>query len=351
MKKTNIAVVGYGGMGGFHTHNLIPAVSDLNLTGIYDIKQERCDIAREKGLFIYDSYDALLADPQVDLVLVAIPNDVHKEVCIRAMDAGKNVVCEKPAALSSAEFGEMVAAAECNGVKLFVHQNRRWDGDYVTVKRMLQKNELGEIFSFESRVHGSRGIPGDWRNEKAHGGGMILDWGVHLLDQAAMITDMKITKVYCELTNITNDEVDDGFKVLLTYENGMTALVEVGTNNFISFPRWYVLGVNGTAVLEPWTEEGKIVKVDVYDEGEVTPIRTAAGLTKTMAPRDEKSIHEQPVQFEHPDLGDFYRNVCGVIQGTVDEPIVKNCEVMRVMKLMEACFESARTNQVIFFEK
>lgn len=102
-------------------------------------------------------------------------------------------------------------------------------------------------------MHGSRGIPGDWRKEKVHGGGMVLDWGVHLLDQILYLYgDRKIETVYASLTHITNQEVDDGFTTILTFEGGTEVLVEVGTNNYISLPRWYVLGEDGTAVIRDW---------------------------------------------------------------------------------------------------
>ena len=102
------------------------------------------------------------------------------------MKAGKNVISEKPITLSSADLEEMKETSESTGRFLTVHQNRRWDEDYLTVKEILREGKLGELFRLESRVHGSRGIPGDWRQEKEHGGGMVLDWGVHLLDQALL---------------------------------------------------------------------------------------------------------------------------------------------------------------------
>ena len=113
----------------------------------------------------------MLADKQTDLVLVATPNDVHKELVIAALEAGKNVVCEKPVTLCSEDLKEMRAAAERTGKFFTVHQNRRWDEDYLTVKKILEEGKLGEVFRIESRVHGSRGIPGDWRQEKEKGGG------------------------------------------------------------------------------------------------------------------------------------------------------------------------------------
>lgn len=115
---------------------------------------------------------------------------------------------------------------------------------------------------------------------------MVLDWGVHLLDQILyMYGDRKIETVYASLTNITNQEVDDGFTAILTFEGGTEVLVEVGTNNYISLPRWYVLGKDGTAVIRDWQLTGEIIRKTGKTEETVIPVKTAAGLTKTMAPR------------------------------------------------------------------
>ena len=209
--KHRLAMVGFGGMAGWH-YDLIQRIDDLEVAGIWDIKEERRTYAEGKGIHVYKSEEDLMADPTVDIVLVATPNDVHKGVVIRAMEAGKNAVSEKPVTLCSADLAEMRAAAEKTGKFFTVHQNRRWDEDFLTVKNIMAEGKLGEIFRIESRVHGSRGIPGDWRQEKEHGGGMVLDWGVHLLDQALLLyPGVKLNTVYATLTNVTNQLVDDGF--------------------------------------------------------------------------------------------------------------------------------------------
>ena len=199
------------------------------MPGIYVIKEEKCALARERGIFAYDSLEAVLNDPKVDLVTVAIPNDSHKEVVIKALEAGKNVICEKPVAMNLAELDEMIAAADKSGKLFSVHQNRRFDVDFLAMKHLKETGELGEFINIESRIHGSRGIPSDWRGEKEHGGGMVLDWGVHLIDQILQIFDEKIEKIYCTFDHITNKEVDDGFKLNIYFEGGKSALIEVGT--------------------------------------------------------------------------------------------------------------------------
>jgi predicted dehydrogenase len=110
---------------------------------------------------------------------------------------------------------------------------------------------------------------------------MLLDWGVHILDQMLMMVQEKVKKVYCKFTHVTNELVDDGFKIILTFERGKTAHLEVGTSNFIILPRWYVLGLNGSAVIEDWNLKGKIIRVKNWEDKDAVPIRAASGLTKT----------------------------------------------------------------------
>lgn len=340
-----IAVIGYGGMGGWHC-DLIRNMEELELAGIYDILEERRNAARQNGIFAYESLEELLEDDTVRLVTVAIPNHLHREVCIRAMRAGKNVVCEKPVALNHQELQEMIDASKENGVLFTVHQNRRWDEDFRTMKRIYEENMLGRVFRIESRVHGSRGIPGDWRNQKECGGGMVLDWGVHLLDQIMQMIPQKPVSLYAELSYVTNENCDDGFTVTIKFEDGLTAVVEVGTSNFISLPRWYMLGENGSAILEDWGGKGKIVMVSDWQKRDAVPVVTAAGLTKTMAPRTDETIKTYPLPEVRCDIREFYRNVISAINGESLQ-LVKQEEVMRVMKLMEAVFESAQRNMVI----
>lgn len=351
MKENKIVygLIGFGGMGKWHTE-ILENVPEIELAGIYDIKEEKRKLAEEAGFHTYETEEAMLADESIDVILVATPNDTHRPIALRAMEAGKNVIVEKPATLSLKELTELEDMVGKTGQFLTVHQNRRWDEDLLTVREILKDQTMGEIFRIESRVHGSRGIPGDWRKEKAHGGGMVLDWGVHLFDQIFRLTgERRLKTVYATLTNVTNQEVDDGFTAVLRFEGGLEVLVEVGTNNFISLPRWYVLGENGSAVVEDWDLSGKIVKAFSEEEKEIVPVRTAAGLTKTMAPRREDTIRVEELPRVPGDIADFHRNVAAVLLRG-EEPAVKLPEVKRVMRLMETVFESAEKNHVMDFE-
>lgn len=350
MRKIKAAVIGYGGMGNWHCRK-INEIDELELAGVYDILESKNAEAEEKGYHAYGSLEELLADPTIKIVTVATPNQVHKPICIQAMEAGKHVVCEKPVALNHEELQDMIQAAKDHGVLFTVHQNRRWDEDFLIMKHLYEKGTLGNVFRIESRVHGSRGIPGDWRNQKECGGGMVLDWGVHLLDQMLLMVQKKISSIYAELSYVTNENCDDGFTVTLKFEDGPIAQIQVGTSNFINLPRWYMLGENGSAVIQNFKCEGKIVMVSDWENRDAVPVVTAAGLTKTMAPRTKDTIEEYPLPRQETDVRDFYRNVIKAIHG--EEPqIVTHKQLMRVMKLMEAVFESAEKNVVIKdFEK
>ena len=349
MEKINVAVVGYGGMGRYHA-NHIEEFEKFNLVGIYDIKQSACDVATEKGVYVYPSFEAVLEDERVELIVCATYNDCHKDIAIRAMKAGKAVISEKPVTMCSQDLEEMIKASEETGKLFTVHQNRRWDNDYQMVKRVLETNELGNVFSIDSRVYGSRGIPGDWRREKQHGGGMLLDWGVHLLDQILMLNEgKKLLTVYATMTNVTNDEVDDGFRAILKFENGPECLVEVFTNNFIEAPRWYVCGENGTAIIRDWDMNGEIVKIKDWEIMDAVPIQAGAGITKTMAPRTDETIKKFPFEKIYVEWADYYNNIYDVLRNGAQQ-LITHDQQRRLMKLMEAIIESAEKNEVIKFE-
>ena len=200
----------------------------------------------------------------------------------------------------------------------------------------------------ESKVYGSRGVPKGWRGEKEHGGGMLLDWGVHLIDQLMLVfKDDKIATVNCVETHITNSEVDDGFYLTITFESGAVAFVEVGTYNFLPLPRFYMKSEHGTALIQDWREKAKVAKCKYWHESDVLPVQTAAGLTKTMAPRDSVTMDVYEKEIPKSDVHDFYRNVCNAIDGKENQ-LVTHAQVGLVLKIMEHCFKSQ--GQTIKFE-
>lgn len=348
-KVYGAAIIGYGGMGSQHGR-LIQRVDHLELKGIVDIREERQKLASELGYHVYPDLKTALDDSRVNIVIIATPNHIHSEIAIQALRAGKHVICEKPATLTSQELQVIMTVADQCGKLFVVGQNRRWDEDYLVMKKLFDEKQLGDVFHIESKVHGSRGIPGDWRAEKEYGGGMLLDWGVHLVDRILLMIPEKVKKVHCKFTHITNKQVDDGFRLSLEFESGITALLEVGTAHYINMPLWYMNGTTGSAVIEDWSMNGKVVKLETPGGGhDATPIVAGAGLTKTMAPRDNHTTVSEPLPRIPTDILDFYNNVLDVIEGET-EIIVKNQEVLRVMRLLEAAFLSDETRQVVGFE-
>jgi predicted dehydrogenase len=318
----------------------------VELAGIYDIKTAREEVARAKGVHVYPSFEAILEDQTVDVVVCATPNDVHEDIVVRSLLAGKNVVCEKPVALSLESLDRMIAAAKKSGKLFTVHQNRRWDADFLAMKQLCESGELGDVISLESRVHGSRGIPGDWRGMKKCGGGMLYDWGIHLIDQILMIFGFAPKRVSCICDYITNSECDDGFRLDLYFENNVRATVEVGTYNFINLPRWYLRAKGGSALMQAWKTPVDVIKCDMWQEHNVTPVETAAGLTKTMAPRDEFTTDSYQITPPQSDVHDYYRNFIRAIRGE-EEQLITHDQMRMDLKVIHAAFRSAETGAMV----
>ena len=349
MKQYKAALVGYGGMGHWHFEGICKT-DRVKFVGVYDIDPKRMELAKSEGFEkLYDSYEAMLADASLDIIVVATPNNFHKTLVCQALEAGKAVVCEKPVAMSSGELQDMMDTAKRTGSLFTIHQNRRADADYLAMREQAESGLLGKVFEIESRVTGSRGIPEGWRQYAVAGGGMMLDWGVHLIDQLMMMNPTPVTSVFCDIYHVAYQECDDGFKLQLKFEDGVMATIEVGTSHYIEAPRWYVCGDRGALTIPDWSCNGKVVRASQHEvtwEEEI--IYTKAGPTKTMAPRAKDTIEEIALDPDKyfSDYDVFYRNLADVLDGTA-ELRVKPEEAMRVMKVMEAAFESDRTGQAI----
>lgn len=335
------ALIGFGGMGGWHFQNIRDRLPELRTKGAYDIRPEALEKAAEKGLIAYRSAEELLADPEVDLVTIAVPNNFHKDYAIRCLEAGKNVICEKPVTMNAAELEEIIAAAKRAGKVFSIHQNRRWDRDYCIIKQILADGSIGEPYFIESRVQGSRGSMYGWRGHKVNGGGMLFDWGVHLIDQMLDLIDSPVVSVCAHLQKVFGSEVDDNIKVFLRFENGVSATCEISTNCFINLPRWHMSCTDGTAVVEDWSCKGRMVKLNTDAEmaWDDEIVYTEAGPTRTMAPRPKQTTTELPLPAVQSDWADYYRNILAVLDGKA-ELIVKPEQALRVMKVIDLLFES-----------
>ena len=346
--KMKMGIIGFGGMGSYHYSNIRDRIECLEVKGVYDVQETRQEAARQNGLIAYGSREELLADPEIELVLVATPNNFHKPISIAALEAGKNVVCEKPVMMNCGELLEVLAVAKRVGKVFTVHQNRRWDKDYVIIKNIYDTKRLGKPYFVESRVQGSKRVLSGWRGRAENGGGMLLDWGIHLLDQLMWMDKNPVVEVKAELFEVYSQGVDDNCKLYVKFEDGLWAMIEVSTNCFIPLPRWHMSLTDGTAVVNDWSCNGKMVELaDEKDLGWSEEIvYTEAGPTRTMAPRPRETTRELPLPEVHTDWCDFYKNVVATIRGTASL-IVTPEEEIRLMHVVDLLFESAREHRSI----
>lgn len=347
-KPLKMSILGYGGMAKYHFDRL-SNLGIVQVIGAYDIDEKRMQAAQKDGLTAYPSAEALLADKQSDMVLVATPNDWHCPYVISAANAGKHVICEKPAALSCDELDKMNEAAVKNGVVFSVHQNRRWDGDYIAVQKIIESGKLGKIYRIDSFVCGANGIPGGWRKIPKHGGGMMLDWGVHLLDQIFCYIKGNPTSLYCRYSHALGFDVDDGFNAQIEFDGELTVNVRVDTNTFAEMPRWIIYGRDGTAVITDWALNGKIILPVYGSEVEIVGIEAGNGFTKTMAYRPHESVTELEIPKPIVDYDTFYKNFVAACRGK-EKQCVTIESVRKILRIMELCTLSDKENRVITSE-
>ena len=350
-------IVGYGTMGVAHTKNL--RALGVRVKGIVDIDPRAHEEAAAAGLHGYATLEDALADPDVTFLFIATPNEAHHPIALAALTAGKHVVCEKPAMLSSGELEEVMAASHRTGKAFIVHQNRRWDEDYLSMKKIHDEQLIGEVTFIETRIDGSRGIPGDWRRDPARGGGMVLDWGVHLVDRLLVMVPHDVTHVYARLSYVKGHEVEDGFLIYLTFANGLQATVACTTTNYIPGAKFHLDSRTGSATIDDWEMNGRVVRlVDAANDTDAKPILAGQGMTKTMAPRildyakmakTQDNVQVLPVPRVPTDINDFYRNCLAVADGTAGQ-LVTNGSVLRCLRLLEAARVSHETGQVVEFE-
>lgn len=345
-KRHRLGIIGYGGMATYH-HTKIQKPENVVFTAAYDISPARRENAAANGLAVYDDLNTFLREGDFEAVLVATPNNFHCELALAALEAGKHVICEKPATLTAAEFSRLMAVAEEKQLLLTCHQNRRMDKDYRIIRQILRDGTLGDVFRIESRVEGSRGIADTWRRKKEFGGGMLYDWGAHLIDQLLQLVPGKVTSVFARFQHLIPSDADDNVRVELEFEGGVSALVEIGTCHYIMHPLWYVLGKTGSAQIDYWDLQGKILQLkdtDVKFEDEIKP--NIAGPSITMAPRSEDTVAVLPLPDAQVDKGFFYRNFAAALEGK--EPLtVQPTETLRALQVIDLAFASGEANQVL----
>jgi len=344
-----IGIIGYGNMGSWHVENINSRIDGLDAVAVYDIDNERCKLAEEKGLLVFSSAEEML-DSGIDLVLIATPNNFHKYYSILAMEHGVHVVCEKPACLNCEELEEVIEVSLRTGMLYTVHQNRRFDIDYAIMKEIIDSDILGKLYFLDSRLYSNRGSSGKWRSTYEAGGGTLYDWGIHMIDQVLCLINSKPTYVFAQLQSVRFPKVDDVCRVIIGFENCVKAQIVADLWCYIDEPRWHLSGDDGTASIEEWfSYKGKIVKANIKEvDWQQGCVYTPNGLSRTMWPRPKQEIEELelPKLKKEPRWEEFYENVLAVIDKKA-EPIVTHDELRLSMKVMMAAFESARNNKTV----
>jgi len=248
MSPLRTAVVGYGLAGSVFHAPLISAEQGMSLNTIVTSNAERAAHARARyrGVCIVPTVDELLADTSaIDLVVIATPTPDHAAIAARTIEHRIATVVDKPLAVHAADAERLIEAAAAAGVLLTVFQNRRWDGDFLTVTRLLSEGTLGDIYRFESRFEWLNPRPRPaWKTGTSglDGGGVAYDLGAHLIDQALQLFGPP-TEVYGELLTHSPGAVnDDDSFIAIHHESGVRSHLWMSSHVAQRGPRFRVLG-------------------------------------------------------------------------------------------------------------
>ena len=253
-RNIGVGIVGYGPLGamGYHHGLGVTRTEGLELVAVVDPNVERRKAAETDfpGVRTYASVSELVSDDDVEVALVATPPAHHVALTLALLRAGKHVACEKPLCLTVAEADQIIATAAASRRMLTVHQNRRWDPDFVALRRAVGAGLLGEIFNVETFVGGYAHPCRTWHSDTAVSGGAGYDWGSHHVDWVLqLIAGMpRIVqahghkRVWHDVTNL------DQIRVRMTWPDGREAEFLQSDIAAVRRPKFYVQGTAGTLV-------------------------------------------------------------------------------------------------------
>lgn len=329
-----VALIGFG-LGGRYFHApLITMTSGLALRAVVtsDRERQRAAMAEYPGVRVVESTDALLAhDHDVDVVVISTPNRTHRELALAAIDAGKAVVVDKPITPTAREARELIAAAARRGVMLTVYQNRRWDGDFLTLRKLMREGRLGDVYRFESRFDRWRPVPkAGWREhaDPAEAGGLLYDLGSHLIDQALTLFG-PASEVYAELDRRRpNVQVDDDMFVALKHASGVRSHLWATVLAAHTGPRFRVLGSKAT-----YTKYGMDVQEEALKRGE------RPGENWGVEPRERwgrlgTDAESELVPTERGSFAGFYEGVVRSLRNGAPPPVDPN-DAVATLEIIE----------------
>lgn len=332
-------LIGFG-LGGrvFHAP-LLASVEGIQLAAVVERSGDRA-AERYPESTTYRTADEMLADSSIGFVVVTTPNDSHFQFARQAIEAGKHVVVDKPVCLTSGEIAELMRLAAGKGVMLVPFHNRRWDGDFLTVKKLLAEQSLGRLVSFESAMDRWRPGPSarlPWKNDPRQGG-QLLDLGTHLVDQPLALFGNP--EAVCADVNRERDGegANDAFTVRLRY-SGLIVVLSANTLSTIERPRFHLRGTKGNYLkrgVDP--QEAALSKIARIGDGPwgEEPVSHWG----TLAVDVEGGMVTQPVETIHGDYRRFYGAVRDALLGKGPAPVAA-VDAWRVARVLEWAKESS----------
>jgi len=321
-----IGICGFGkAVEEFHIPG-IKNIPEFKIVSVFDITKARLDKAKKEfGAKTFTDYAEFLKSG-IDIAIIATPSDSHKKYATEAINKGIGLIIEKPMALTAQDCDKIIKKAKEQNVFLTVHHNRRWDGDYLAIKKIVKSKKLGKIKSLASRVMNYGSVAGysvpefdtTWRYKKGFGGGQLYDFGAHLIDQALDLLQDKAEVVNCELKReIWSKETDTYFKLKLKFKNGTDAEIIASQISKKPLPRWEIQGEKGSLLCE--TGSG--------------PIKLKTG------------EREEDISVEENQYCKFYENIYNVLTGK-EKLIVKPEQARDVVKIIEQAYKMAPSSSL-----
>jgi predicted dehydrogenase len=341
-----VALIGYGLAGSAFHAPFIATNPELTLAAVVTRDETR----REQAQRLHPEVELLDSPDDVwrraadyDLVVVGAPARAHVPLATAAVEAGLPVVVEKPFAPTAAEGRALVEQAQERTVLLTVFQNRRWDGDFLTVRKLVEQGELGEVVRFESSFERWRPDvkPGSYAEEDPAAGGVLFDLGSHLVDQALQLFG-PARSVFGEVdTRRTGTRADDDVFVALTHESGVRSHLWMSAAATQSGPRFRVLGMRAG-----YLKYGLDVQEDALVAGEL-PSRPEWGREPEAAwgvaggGSDVRPVPTEPGAYQ-----EFYRGVVASLRDGAPPPVDPQ-DAVSALEVLEAARASAGEGRVV----
>jgi len=341
----DVGLVGFGFAGRTFHAPVIAAVDGLRLAAILQRHGSEAEQAYP-GARVVHSLDEMLSIDSIRLVVIATPNPSHFELAKRCLLAGRDVVIDKPFTTTYAEGAELVALANDKKRLLSVYQNRRFDGDFVTVQRLLAGGKLGRVVLFES--HFDRYRPqlkaNAWRERPEPGSGILFDLGPHLIDQALMLFGEPEALSADVRTEREGASVDDAFDIVLHYP-GLRALLRASMLVSTPTPRFAIQGTKGGYLKYELDPQEDALKRGERPAGELWG-HDPSNRWGTLQLATGDSIASQQVPTAPGDYRKYYQNIRDAILGVA--PVAVTTEhALWVMRALELAQESSRQRRVL----